>query len=289
MHAGARLVVPAGSLKVRSNDTDYPFRAHADFSYLTGWASDAEPDSVLVLEPAGDGHDATLYFLGPAGRGTTEFYADPAIGEFWSGRAPRSSTSPPTWGSRPPTSASSTPRSTPTARRSSSPAPPRVVEALFGQADPDGDTLARDLSELRLVKDAWELAEVQAAVDATARASTSHRRPHRGHPARARRARRRGRVPPTRPGRRQPVGYERSPRSGHHASYLHWIRNDGAVREGDLFLLDAGVEVDSLYTADITRSCRSRASSPRCSDASTTRSSRRPTPPSRSCARASFQ
>src|SRR5690606_33666885 len=29
--------------------------------------------------------------------------------------------------------------------------------------------------------------------------------------------------------------------------------NDGDVREGDLLLLDAGIEVDSLYTADITR------------------------------------
>ncbi len=34
---------------------------------------------------------------------------------------------------------------------------------------------------------------------------------------------------------------------------MHWIRNDGEVREGDLILVDAGVEVDSLYTADVTR------------------------------------
>jgi Xaa-Pro aminopeptidase len=34
---------------------------------------------------------------------------------------------------------------------------------------------------------------------------------------------------------------------------LHWIRNDGAVRNGELLLLDAGVEMDSYYTADITR------------------------------------
>ena len=34
---------------------------------------------------------------------------------------------------------------------------------------------------------------------------------------------------------------------------LHWIENDGEVRDGDLMLLDAGVELDSLYTADITR------------------------------------
>jgi Xaa-Pro aminopeptidase len=34
---------------------------------------------------------------------------------------------------------------------------------------------------------------------------------------------------------------------------LHWVRNDGAVREGDVILLDAGVETRTLYTADVTR------------------------------------
>jgi Xaa-Pro aminopeptidase len=38
-----------------------------------------------------------------------------------------------------------------------------------------------------------------------------------------------------------------------HACTLHWTQNDGALRQGDLLLLDAGVERDSLYTADITR------------------------------------
>ena len=36
--SGKRLVIPAGSLKQRSNDTDYPFRAHSAFAHLTGWA-----------------------------------------------------------------------------------------------------------------------------------------------------------------------------------------------------------------------------------------------------------
>jgi Xaa-Pro aminopeptidase len=34
---------------------------------------------------------------------------------------------------------------------------------------------------------------------------------------------------------------------------LHWIINNGPVKPGELLLLDAGVEVDSLYTADVTR------------------------------------
>jgi Xaa-Pro aminopeptidase len=34
---------------------------------------------------------------------------------------------------------------------------------------------------------------------------------------------------------------------------MHWVRNDGPVRSGELLLLDAGVETRHLYTADVTR------------------------------------
>jgi Xaa-Pro aminopeptidase len=49
------------------------------------------------------------------------------------------------------------------------------------------------------------------------------------------------------------VGYDTIAASGSHATILHWTRNDGAVRRGDLLLLDAGVECQNLYTADVTR------------------------------------
>jgi Xaa-Pro aminopeptidase len=49
------------------------------------------------------------------------------------------------------------------------------------------------------------------------------------------------------------LGYNTIVGSGAHACVLHWIRNDGDVRPGDLVLIDAGVEVESFYTADITR------------------------------------
>jgi Xaa-Pro aminopeptidase len=49
------------------------------------------------------------------------------------------------------------------------------------------------------------------------------------------------------------VGYLTIAAAGNHACTLHWTRNDGALRSGELLLLDAGVEVESLYTADITR------------------------------------
>ncbi|MEV7528614.1 aminopeptidase P family protein [Agrococcus sediminis] len=256
MHPGVRLVIPAGGLKVRSNDTDYPFRPHPDFTYLTGWGSDAEPDSVLVLEPAGDGHEATLYFRGPAGRGTTEFYANPAIGEFWVGPRPSLDHVAAELGLR-----VADLDGLAGALEAGGGADALVVtgadaavEAMVAGANPDGDVLARDLSELRLVKDAHEIAEVQAAVDATARGfddviadlaeATRHERGERVvEGAFHRRARLDGNA----------VGYDTIAASGHHACYLHWTRNDGRVREGDLILLDAGVEVDSLYTADITR------------------------------------
>src|SRR5690554_6362916 len=88
LHIGQRLIIPAGSAKVRSNDTDYPFRAHSGFAHLTGWGSDSEPGAVLVMEPGADGHDATVYFRERAGRDSEEFYANPEIGEFWIGARP---------------------------------------------------------------------------------------------------------------------------------------------------------------------------------------------------------
>ena len=88
MHRGERLVIPAGGAAVRSNDTDYPFRAHSAFAYLTGWGSDSVPGSVLVLTPDAGGHTATLYFRKAAGRNSDEFYANSDIGEFWTGVRP---------------------------------------------------------------------------------------------------------------------------------------------------------------------------------------------------------
>src|SRR5580704_17052243 len=49
------------------------------------------------------------------------------------------------------------------------------------------------------------------------------------------------------------VGYLTIAASGHHACTLHWTRNDGTLPPQGLLLLDAGVECDSLYTADVTR------------------------------------
>src|SRR3954451_10714585 len=88
-YPGERLVLPAGGLKVRSNDTDYMFRPPSASPPPPGRGADREPDSVLVLEPVeGGGHEAVLYFRPRAGRDTQEFYADARYGELWVGVRP---------------------------------------------------------------------------------------------------------------------------------------------------------------------------------------------------------
>lgn len=233
---GKRLVVPAGPYKVRSNDTDYPFRAHSAFAHLTGWAADAVPDSVLVFEPRDDtGHDVTLYFRERADRTTAEFYANPSIGEFWIGP-------------RPAREGVAADLGLATAHIDSFAASDDDVVV-----DDDAD-LTRFVSELRLRKDEYEVAQLQLAVDVTADGFddiVANLPRILEHPRGERivegvfhqRARSDGNW----------EGYDTIAASGPHACYLHWTRNDGAVAPGDLILIDAGVEVDSLYTADITR------------------------------------
>ncbi|GAA1849484.1 aminopeptidase P family protein [Microbacterium koreense] len=232
---GDRIVVPAGPAKQRSNDTDYPFRAHSAFSHLTGWAADAEPDAVLVFEPTADGHDVTLYFRERADRTTSEFYANAAIGEFWIGPRPALAGVAADLGI----------------------ATAHLDDWQAGDADrvvDEDDEVTRMLSELRLIKDDYEIAQMRLAVDVTARgfddivanlpAIIAHPRGERVvEGVFHQRARSDGNT----------VGYDTIAASGPHACYLHWTRNDGAVLPGDLILIDAGVEVDSLYTADITR------------------------------------
>ena len=233
---GKRLVVPAGDYKQRSNDTDYPFRAHSAFTHLTGWASDSEPGAMLVFEPRAEGgHDVTLYFRERADRTTPEFYSNASIGEFWIGPRPALGGVSADLGL----------------------ATLHIDTFEAGDDDlvvDDDEELTRFVSELRLVKDAYEIAQMQLAVDVTARGFDDIVSNLPGiveHPRGERvvegvfhqRARNDGNA----------VGYDTIAASGPHACYLHWTRNDGAVVPGDLILIDAGVEVDSLYTADITR------------------------------------
>ncbi len=266
LHPGKRLIVPAGAAKTRSNDTDYPYRAHSAFAHLTGWGSDSVPDSVLMLEPTADGHEATLYFREAAGRDTDEFYANADVGEFWTGARPSLAHVAADLGLATaglPAFADvldSVDAATLVVRDADRDVTDqidgrRLIAADSESLENDGDTeLARDLSELRLVKDSFEIAEMRAAVAATKHgfddviADLSAIRKHaRGERLVEgtfnRRARAEGNT----------VGYDTIAASGPHACILHWTRNDGPVAPGDLILIDAGIELDSYYTADITR------------------------------------
>ncbi|HEU5222170.1 MAG TPA: aminopeptidase P family protein [Candidatus Lumbricidophila sp.] len=257
---GERLIVPAGPAKTRSNDTEYPYRAHSAFAYYTGWGSDTEPGAVLVLEPTGEGHEATLYFREGAGRDTDEFYANAAIGEFWTGPRPSTTHVSADLGVRArdiheleAAIAGSGGRII----RDADPALTATLDAARaaeGGGDAADAALAQFASEQRLIKDAYEIAELRAAIAATERGftdvfgaldrATAERRGERViEGVFDARARLEG----------NDVGYGSIAAAGPHATILHWTRNDGPVIPGDLVLLDAGVERDSYYTADITR------------------------------------
>ena len=263
---GDRLVIPAGELKVRSNDTDYRFRPHSAFAHLTGLGTDREPGAVLVLEPTDDGHDATLYFKPRAPRTDPEFYADSRYGEMWVGQRE----------SLAEMEAISGLSCAPISQLGDALAKNAGAIRVLVVADADADVtasievqrtelgteadaladsrLATALSELRLIKDDYEADELRAACDATADGfeAVVASLPEAVRRGRGERwvegvfglyARHAGNT----------VGYDTIAASGDHANTLHWIDNDGDLRPGDLLLLDAGVERDSLYTADITR------------------------------------
>jgi Xaa-Pro aminopeptidase len=310
---GDRLVLPAGQLRPRSNDTDYRFRPHSAFAHLTGLGADHEPEAVLLLEPSPDTatallsgqptHEAVLYIRPAATRDTPEFYSDSRYGEFWVGRRPTladvalrtgirtehlsqlrdalakdagqvqirviSEADPVVTemvaqvrleaGVETPSGRPETPGGDPEAPDTSGqPADaatsgPQSDGASQPKPDPD-DELAQATAEARLIKDSYEIDQMRRAVAATVKgfervvralpqalAETRGERVIESHFESGARIDGNG------------IGYETIAAAGHHATTLHWIRNTGPVRHGDLLLLDAGIEVESLYTADVTR------------------------------------
>lgn len=266
---GERLVIPAGGLKIRSNDTDYVFRPHSAFAHLTGLGADREPDAVLVLEPLGDGgHEAVLYFRPLADRDSDEFFADSRYGEFWVGARPTITDVELELG----VTARHIDEFLEAAAKDAGSVTVRVVRDADRQltatldakrvengaaeeslAEQD-EKLAHLLSHLRMIKDDHEIEQMREAVAATkigfeaviaqlAEAVAQGRGERWIEGVFGLHARHQG----------NGVGYDSICAAGDHANTLHWIKNTGEIAEGDLVLLDAGVEVDSLYTADITR------------------------------------
>jgi Xaa-Pro aminopeptidase len=247
------IAVPAGNLKVRANDTEYPFRASSSFTWLTG---ETAADAVLVLYPSDGGHDATLYIREFAQAGQPDYFTSRTSGALWVGNVPSAAD----------TAAVLDIAVRPLAALEPDLRPFREYDAaVLTGIDQHLDGLVprgtqarlkQALDELRLIKDDWELDRLQYACDATARGFADVARELPAVVGRSdlrgerwlegtfwRRARLEG----------NEVGYTSILGSGTHATTLHWWRNNGRIEPGTLLLCDMGVETDELYTADVTR------------------------------------
>ena len=54
--SGKILVIEAGGIVNRSNDTEFRYRPHTAFAHLTGWGAHTVPDSVLVIDARAHAH-----------------------------------------------------------------------------------------------------------------------------------------------------------------------------------------------------------------------------------------
>ncbi|MBC7462742.1 MAG: aminopeptidase P family protein [Actinobacteria bacterium] len=251
---GIRLVIPAGNFKTRSNDSDYRFRPHSAFAYYSGvQGSEATADAVFIMEPTSEGH-APLLFINPRStRDTDAFYRDARYGELWVGRRFTTEEAQVRWEIET--------RKVDTLKDFLSGSVETIT--IRGEDKSIDDKVkvhtreaefATFLSAARLIKDAYEIAEMQAACDSTARGFSDIVR---ALPAAVRTRRGERVVESAFFGRARvegnDIGYDTIAAAGAHACVLHWIRNDGDVRPGELILVDAGVERESYYTADVTR------------------------------------
>jgi len=247
---GETIIVPTGHEKVRANDTAYRFRPGTEFYYLTG---NIEPGNVLVFVPDGERHAATLYCEPNPGKTDKTFFTDRMKGELWVGprlglpqTAQRYGVPTKPLGALAEDLAAASGRGPFRALRGTD---PQLDAALPAQAERDAE-LATTLSEMRLIKDELEVRELRRAIDATHRAFDDVVR-----------------ALPTAQTERtvegvfnlrarvdgNDTGYNTIAASGPNACTLHWTRNDRRIGENELLLLDAGVEAETLYTADITR------------------------------------
>jgi len=242
---GERLVVPAGTFKVRSNDTDYRFRPDTAHTYLCG---NQTTDAVLVVEAG----ESTLYARPRSSRQSDEFFRDRQYGELWAGRRPSLAEIESSLG----ITCRHIDELPELLRASGKTRVLRGVDASVDRvvsADEARDEeFARVLSEMRLVKDSWELEQLQEACDITTLGFADSIREWDNvlkygerwiEGTFFRRARAMG----------NDIGYDSIVGGGKHATTLHWIDNSGSINPGELVLLDMGVEASTLYTADVTR------------------------------------
>lgn len=247
-------VIPTAPERVRNRDAHYPYRYDSYFYYLTGFA---EPEAVLVIVGGENprsvlfcrekneereiwdgfrhGPEAARAAFGldeahPIGRvdelmpdllgNRSELYCHLGVDTDWDARVLR-------WLNE----VRNRVRTGVTA--------PVVISDVRAVLD-----------EMRLVKDASEIATMRRAADISA---SAHRRAMRA-------ARPGGRefeleaelIHEFRASGAQAPAYTPIVATGANACVLHYVKNDDTCRDGDLVLIDAGCELDG-YAADITR------------------------------------
>lgn len=250
----AIVIVPAAALRVRSNDTYFPYRQDSDFWYLTGFD---EPEAVLVLVPGRGAGEALLFCrerdaereawdgprLGPEGAlerlGLDDAYPYADMDEILPcliegrhrvycqfGRDPDFDLTLIGWVKR-----------------------VRMQVKQTGQSPHEFQELGHLLHDMRLYKSTAErrlMAEAAriaalAHVDAM-RAARPGMYEYEIEAELLYRFHRHGTVP----------SYQPIVGSGANACVLHYNSNRAQMRDGDLLLIDAGAEVQG-YASDITR------------------------------------
>ena len=243
-----------GRLAVRSADTEFPFRQDSDFWYLTGFD---HPDAVAVLSTR-EGPAYTL-FIQPRDRSA----------EIWTGYRPGIEGAIEDYGADAAFSIDELPTKLPELLRGAA----RIYHALGRDLELDRRVIALQdeirrqsrggvlpaeelvdprhlVHEMRLIKSAEEIALMQQAADISLEGH--HRAARLAQPGRfeyeleaelAHAFRSHGGAGPA---------YGSIVGGGRNATILHYIRNDQRLVEGDVVLIDAGVEYQG-YASDVTR------------------------------------
>ena len=254
MGENAVAVVAAAPERPRNRDVEHPYRQDSDFHYLTGFP---EPEAVLVLIPGREQGETILFcrerdpdkevWDGPrAGQdGACEHYgADDAfpvddIDDILPGMLEGKDRLYCTMGLNPDFDQAilGWVNQVRTRARAGARAPGEFV------------ALEHPLHEMRLIKSPAELEQMRAAAQVSAEA---HRRAmaacHPGMPEYALEAEFQYIF-------RRNNGWQAYPPivgGGRNGCILHYINNAATLRDGDLVLIDAGVEID-CYASDITR------------------------------------
>ena len=242
---GERLVLPAGTFKVRSYDTDYRFRSDTAHTYFCG---NQTSDAVLVIE---DG-ESVLYARPRSERTTDEFFRDRQYGDLWVGRRPSLKEISDSLGLEVRHIDELTAELEKAGKTRVHRGVSSYVDGLVAPDESRDQDFARVASEMRLIKDEWEISELQTACDITTlgftdAAAEMERAVEYGERwiegTFFRRARAMG----------NDIGYDSIVGGGSHATTLHWTENTGRIVPGEMVLLDMGVEGHNLYTADVTR------------------------------------